>query len=125
MAEIISISLNGKMLAELDRLKTEMGFTGRSEIIRSALRQMAQENRKNSRSRGGDTIFVVVYTKSDAFGQIRHEFNRLIKVHLHSHLDGGKCMELMVASGDSRQMARLSNALMACKGVETVKRIQV
>ncbi|PIU81676.1 nickel-responsive regulator 1, partial [Candidatus Micrarchaeota archaeon CG06_land_8_20_14_3_00_50_6] len=42
MSNIISISLNEKMLKELDRLRTEMGFSSRSEIIRSALRFMAQ-----------------------------------------------------------------------------------
>ncbi|MBV1768341.1 MAG: ribbon-helix-helix domain-containing protein, partial [Methanobacterium sp.] len=32
---IISISLNDKLLEEIDALKDEMGFSGRSDVIRA------------------------------------------------------------------------------------------
>ncbi|HII54132.1 nickel-responsive regulator 1 [Candidatus Micrarchaeota archaeon CG08_land_8_20_14_0_20_49_17] len=119
MSNIISISLNEKMLKELDRLRTEMGFSSRSEIIRSALRFMAQETQRKAHP--GEAIYIIVYSDSPSFGKVVHGFKRLISAHLHSHLNSGKCMELIIAKGDGKQLSLLAKALLSCKGMEYSK----
>ncbi|MDP3485606.1 MAG: ribbon-helix-helix protein, CopG family, partial [Methanobacteriaceae archaeon] len=49
---IISISLNEKLLGELDSLKEDMGFSGRSDVIRAAARMLIDDNRQSKNISG-------------------------------------------------------------------------
>lgn len=43
---VISVSLSSKLLNEIDNLKEEMGFSGRSEVIRASTRMLIADNRE-------------------------------------------------------------------------------
>ena len=43
---IISISLNDTMMKELDHVQKTLGFTGRSEIVRTGIRNFLQEEKE-------------------------------------------------------------------------------
>ena len=45
---IVSVSLSEKLLEEIDSIKNEMGFSGRSDVIRSSTRMLIADNREKS-----------------------------------------------------------------------------
>jgi len=95
---IISISLNDEILSQLDKLKKSMGFSGRSEAIRAGIRNFVSEaKQKNELSGNIHAILLVVH--NDEFDHIvsgiKHNFEDLITTHLHSKIEGDKCMDFL------------------------------
>jgi CopG family nickel-responsive transcriptional regulator len=45
MAKIISMSLTSELLDEIDTLQGELGFSGRSEVIRAGIRMLLADSR--------------------------------------------------------------------------------
>lgn len=101
---IISISLNNEILSEVDKLKKSMGFSGRSEIIRAGIRNLISEERQRSNLSGLiHAILVVVHDEESEqiVTGIKHSYEDLIDTHLHSKIDGNKCMELFLLRGQA------------------------
>ncbi len=99
---IVSISLNQDILSEIDNLKKSLGFSGRSEAIRAGIRNFVSEEKQKTELSGKvHAILLVVH--SDKFDHIvsgiKHNFEDLITTHLHSKIEGDKCMELFVING--------------------------
>ena len=88
---IVSISLNNEMLKELDKLQDSMGFTGRSEIIRAGIRTFVQEEKQKRDLKGKqNAVLIVVHADEydDQVAGIKHDYEDLIKTHLHNKIDG-------------------------------------
>lgn len=49
---IISVSLTEKLLQEIDQLKEEVGFSGRSEVIRTSTRMLIADNNEKKVKKG-------------------------------------------------------------------------
>ena len=108
---IVSISLNDEILAELDMLKKTMGFSGRSEAIRAGIRNFVSEEKQKIELSGiVHAILLVVH--NDEFdhivSDIKHNFENLITTHLHSKIEGEKCMELFVINGEAEKVATIT-----------------
>ena len=101
---IISISLNDEILSEIDKLQKSMGFSGRSEIIRAGLRTLISEEKQRSNLSGLiHAILMVVHDEESEqiVTGIKHNHEDLIGTHLHSKIDGNKCMELFLLRGEA------------------------
>ena len=59
---IISISLNDTMMKELDHVQKTLGFTGRSEIVRTGIRNFLQEEKEKLDIKGKKNL---AYTDAD------------------------------------------------------------
>ena len=121
---IISISLNDEILSQLDKLQKSMGFSGRSEVIRAGIRNFVSEaKQKNELSGNIHAILLVVH--NDEFDHIvsgiKHNFEDLITTHLHSKIEGDKCMELFVIDGDAERVSTITNDFQINKKMDTVK----
>jgi len=121
---IVSISLNEQILSELDKLQKTMGFSGRSEAIRAGIRNfVSDEKQKNQLSGIVHAILLVVH--NDEFDHIvsgiKHNFEDLITTHLHSKIDGEKCMELFVINGDAEKVSTITKDFQRNKKMDTVK----
>jgi len=121
---IVSISLNNDILLEIDKLKKSMGFSGRSEAIRAGIRNfVSEEKQKNELSGIIHAILLVVH--NDEFDHIvsgiKHNFEDLITTHLHSKIEGEKCMELFVINGDSERVSTITKDFQTNKKMDTVK----
>ena len=121
---IVSISLNDEILKELDKLQESMGFTGRSEIIRAGIRTFVQEE-KQKRSLEGqqNAVLIVVHADEydDAVAGIKHDYEDLIKTHLHNKIDGERCMEMFFLDGDSKRIQAITQGFVTDKKMDTVK----
>ena len=121
---IVSISLNQEILSELDKLQKTMGFSGRSEAIRAGIRTFVSEEKQKSKLTGNiHAILLVVH--NDEFDHvvsgIKHNFEDLITTHLHSKIEGEKCMELFVIDGDAERVSTVTKDFQVNKNMDTVK----
>ena len=121
---IVSISLNQEILSELDKLQKTMGFSGRSEVIRAGIRTFVSEEKQRSELAGNiHAILLVVH--NDEFDHvvsgIKHNFEDLITTHLHSKIEGEKCMELFVIDGDAERVSTITKDFQVNKNMDTVK----
>ena len=121
---IVSISLNQEILSELDKLQKTMGFSGRSEAIRAGIRTFVSEEKQKSQLTGNvHAILLVVH--NDEFDHvvsgIKQNFEDLITTHLHSKIEGEKCMELFVIDGDAERVSTITKDFQVNKNMDTVK----
>ncbi len=121
---IVSISLNQEILSELDKLQKTMGFSGRSEVIRAGIRTFVSEEKQRTELTGNiHAILLVVH--NDEFDHvvsgIKHNFEDLITTHLHSKIEGEKCMELFVIDGDAERVSTITKDFQVNKNMDTVK----
>ena len=121
---IVSISLNQEILSELDKLQKTMCFSGRSEAIRAGIRTFVSEEKQKSQLTGNvHAILLVVH--NDEFDHvvsgIKHNFEDLITTHLHSKIEGEKCMELFVIDGDAERVSTITKDFQVNKNMDTVK----
>lgn len=121
---IVSISLNDEILSQLDKLQKSMGFSGRSEAIRAGIRTFVSEAKQKTELSGNiHAILLVVH--NDEFDHIvsgiKHNFEDLITTHLHSKIEGEKCMELFVINGEAERVSTITNDFQTNKKMDTVK----
>lgn len=125
---IISISINDEILREITKLQNSMGFSGRSEIIRAGIRAFVQEERQRRDLKGRQNAVLIV-THADEFdgrvARIKHDYEDLIKTHLHSKMDGERCMEMFFLDGDSRKIKAVTKGFLTDKKMDTVKLVTV
>ena len=121
---IISISLNQEILSELDKLQKTMGFSGRSEAIRAGIRTFVSEE-KQKLELAGNIHAILLVVHNDEFDHIvsgiKHNFEDLITTHLHSKIEGEKCMELFVIDGQAERVSTITKDFQINKNMDTVK----
>jgi len=121
---IVSISLNDEMLQELDNLQKSMGFSGKSEAIRACIRSFLAEEKQKAEHHG-DIHAILLVVHNDEFdhivSDIKHNFEYLITTHLHSKIEGEKCMELFVIDGDAERVDTMTKNFHTNKKMDTVK----
>lgn len=118
---IISVSLDEEIIEEAARIQKRMGFSGRSELIRSALRAFITQAERSEKMRGEiDAVLTVIHTEHGGteVSSIAHSYERIIRTHLHNHLKDGKCLEIFILKGDARAARGLYEALTASRKVE-------
>jgi CopG family nickel-responsive transcriptional regulator len=101
---IVSISLNYKILEEIDRIQNEYGYSGRSEVIRSGVRLLIAENRDKEKLSGIiNSVLLLIHNQDEEIivSDIKHRFEDIIKTQIHSHLQEDKCLEIFVLEGDA------------------------
>lgn len=124
---IISVSLTEKNVEDLEALQKDLGFTGRSEAIRAAMRTLTAENNERRSMVGpvdGVLIMVNDACASGPIHDIYHENHPLIKTHVHNHLGNHKCMNMMVLSGDAADINVLLDQVYRLEGIAYLKFIR-
>ena len=121
---IVSISLNEEILAELDNLQKSLGFSGRSEAIRAGIRSFLSEEKQKIKLSGKvHSILLVVHNNEfdHIVSDIKHNFEDLIATHLHSKIQGDKCLELFVMDGEAEKVSTITRDFQTNKKMDTVK----
>jgi CopG family nickel-responsive transcriptional regulator len=101
---IISISLNEKILEEIDKIQKEYGFSGRSEVIRAGIRMFIADKKEKEKLVGGITSLLLLIHSQDVENvvtKIKHDFEDITNTQIHSHLQEGKCLEIFILEGDA------------------------
>lgn len=125
---IISVSLSEKLLEEIDDLKEELGFSGRSEVIRTSTRMLIADNHEKKALQGDlDSILILIHDQKaeDQVTEIKHDFEDIINTQVHTHLKEDKCMEIFIMEGDAQRMNTLWKLFQANRKMDYVKLISV
>ena len=123
---IISLSINEKLLRDIDKLEKELGFSGRSEVIRAGLRMLLADKKEKSRLKGVvDAVLLAIHEDkhSEQVSAIRHKYQDIIKTQIHNHLENHRCLEIFVLNGDSEQVKKISDELQTSRKIDFVKLI--
>jgi len=122
---IVSLSIPKSLLEKVDQYIKEQGFANRSEIIRQALRAYMSESRRLSELQGRITaIITIVYRREAKRSQItdvQHDFGPAVLTFLHTHIQEGYCIEIIVARGAAQVITALVQALKANEQISEVK----
>jgi CopG family nickel-responsive transcriptional regulator len=122
---IISVSIPKNLLDKIDQYAKQQGFANRSEIVRQALRSYLSESRRLSELQGRITATItLVYQREARRGQVmdlQHHYSAAILTFLHSHVEAGSCIEIIVAKGEAETIRSLVQALKSNKQISEVK----
>jgi CopG family nickel-responsive transcriptional regulator len=121
---IVSISLNKEILAEIDKLRSALGFSGRSEIVRAGIRNLLAEERERENLIGLiHALLLVIHDEKsdDQVSQMRHDYDKLIKTHLHSKIDRNRCLEIFLLSGETNEIREMTKKFQSNKKMDHTK----
>ena len=123
---IVSISLTEEILKEIDSLQKNLGFSGRSDAIRAGIRSfVSEEKQKEDLSGNVNAILLVVHNDEydNQVNGIKHSYEDLITTHLHSKIEGDKCMELFMLKGEANSVSSITKDFQINKRMDTVKSV--
>jgi CopG family nickel-responsive transcriptional regulator len=125
MSEIIrfGISMEHSLLGKFDQLIARKGYTNRSEAMRDLVRDslvQAQWQAGSEETIGTLTIVYSHHTRelSDVLTQLEHRYYKSIISTTHIHMDENNCLEVLIVRGKGEEIKKISDRLIATKGVK-------
>lgn len=123
---IVSVSLNDEILSQMDQVQKVLGFTGRSEIVRAGIRNILSEERQRNDLTGiMHSLLLVIHDEKsdDEISNMRHSYDKLINTHLHSKIDGDRCLEIFLLKGEAEEIREMTKNFQTNKKMDNVKLI--
>jgi CopG family nickel-responsive transcriptional regulator len=119
----IGVAINEELLAQFDKLIDRRGYTNRSEAFRDLIRnELVQEAWHDSDVEMFGTVTLVydhhVRLLTEKLTDLQHKYHSAILSSMHVHLDHDNCLEVILVRGKASLVQKLSNALIAVKGVK-------
>ncbi len=121
---IVSISINDDLLAEMEVLKKELGYTGKSELLRAALRTLIAEKKERATLVGQVSSILIASHNEEAeevVTGLKHKYERCVNTHLHSKQESGKCLELFILKGEASDVRRMLNEFQKNRKIDYAK----
>jgi|ERR1051326_2852743 CopG family transcriptional regulator, nickel-responsive regulator len=121
---IVSVSLNDEIIREMDRLQQELGFSGKSELMRAGIRQLAAEEKDRQGLSGHiyALLLAVHDEKSDyEVTEMGHAFDKLVGTHIHNKIDRDRCLEIFLLEGQAKEITEMVKNFRANKKMYQVK----
>jgi CopG family transcriptional regulator, nickel-responsive regulator len=125
MPNIISISLNDRILGDLKIVEKHMGFSGRSEALRAGLRMLLADYKEKEKLSGTvNAAIIIVHTDDhvEEFSSLTHKYRRIIKTNIHHHLEG-KCLDIIVIKGGASVVREMLRELHTDKHLRFIKMV--
>jgi CopG family nickel-responsive transcriptional regulator len=116
------------MLKELDEIQKAQGFTGRSELVRAAIRLLLEDSKeKDSISGHTNAIIIVTHDESDEapITKLKHQFEDIVKTHIHNKISHSNCVELFIVEGDGKKVALMSKEFRKEDKMKSVKLVLI
>jgi len=118
---VVSVSMPESLLERIDEFADEHGYTGRSEIIREASRNLLgefEDKRLEGRELMGIVTVLFDYDTTaveEKMMHLRHEHEGLVASNFHSHVGEHRCMELFVLEGTLEDISTFVGKIRATK----------
>jgi len=121
--ERFTVSLDGKLLEQFNRYMQRHSYANRSEAVRDILRDRLETERLEG-DQSGRCVACLSYIYnhherelSRRITDAQHASHDLVRSTLHVHLDHENCMEVAVLEGDTGNVRRFAEGVMAETGV--------
>ncbi len=125
---VVSLSLPERMVKSMDEIQESVGFSGRSELVRSAIRLLLEETREKESLKGPTSaILVVTHDKEDeeSVTRIKHKFEDVVRTHVHSKVTAQDCVELFLVQGEGQEVVAMSKAFQRDRGIRNVRLVAI
>ena len=123
---VVSVSMPDELLERLDEFSEEHGYTGRSEVVREAARNLLGEF-EDRRLEGRDLMGVVTVmfdyettNVEERMMHLRHEHESLVASNVHSHVGNHYCLELFILEGNLAEISTFVEKIRATRDTLTV-----
>lgn len=118
-----SVSLQPKLLEQLDDMADEKGYENRSLAIADMIRaQLVEHRQKHGNEEIAGTITLVYDHHKQhvqaALTEIQHDHHAEVISTVHVHLDHDNCLEVLVVRGRASLVKKIAVELIAAKGVK-------
>lgn len=123
---VVSVSMPEELLERIDEFAEDHGYTGRSEVVREASRNLLDEF-EDSRLEDRELVAVVTVlfnyettSVEERMMHLRHEHEKLVASNFHGHVGNHYCMELFVLEGDLEEISAFVGQIRATKDTLTI-----
>jgi CopG family nickel-responsive transcriptional regulator len=123
---VVSVSMPEELIDRLDEFAGEHGYTGRSEVMREASRNLLGEF--DDRALEDRALMGVVTVLFDFEGtsvenrmtELRHEYEGLVSSNVHTHVGDHHCVELFILEGSLSEISAFVGRVRATTDTLTV-----
>ena len=125
---IVSLSFPDQMIKEMDQIQRSGGFTGRSELVRAAIRLLLEDAKEKDALNGKvNAIIVVTHDESNEapITKLKHDFEEIVRTHLHNKTGHTNCVELFVLEGEAKRVASMAREFQKEDKMKSVKLILI
>ncbi|MHC4984023.1 MAG: nickel-responsive transcriptional regulator NikR [Planctomycetota bacterium] len=117
-----ALAIDRKLLERFDAWTASHGYSNRSEAVRDIIRNTLIEAEWADPNAPVIAVLSIVFDHSkrrlaQEMTELQHEHHRAVLCSQHVHLDGRRCMEVVIMQGKARALRRLSDAIIATRGV--------
>ncbi|QLD86053.1 nickel-responsive transcriptional regulator NikR [Natronomonas halophila] len=123
---VVSVSMPESLLERLDEFAEEHGYTGRSEVVREASRNLLSEfEDKQLEGRELMSTVTVVFdhetsSAEERMMQVRHDHEDIVVSNVHNHVGDHYCMELFILEGPLDEISTFVGKIRATSDVLSV-----
>ena len=123
---VVSVSMPESLLERIDEFAEDHGYTGRSEVVREAARNLLgefEDRKLEGRPLLGVVTVLFSYETSNAeerMMRLRHEHESLVTSNIHNHVGDHYCMELFVLEGSLEDISTFVGKIRATRDTLTV-----
>ncbi|MDA3892427.1 MAG: nickel-responsive transcriptional regulator NikR [Salinivirgaceae bacterium] len=116
------VSLEEEILVKLDNIVKDQRFPNRSRALRHLIHQHKTDRGIEDNEKVTGAI-VLVYDHNilrlhSEIASMKHEYSCMVLSSQHIHLDDKNCIETVTVRGTANKVFKLSNKLLAIKGVK-------
>ena len=115
------VSLEAELLEALDSYVADNNFPNRSQAIRQLIERNLVEKKWQCNHTVAGTITLLYSHHRRELGnkiaEIQHEYFKEILAVQHFHLSHDTCMEIVAVRGQAYKLTKLSDKLIALKGI--------
>ena len=123
---VVSVSMPESLLERLDEFAEEHGYTGRSEVVREASRNLLSEF-EDKKLEGRDLMGVVTVvfdhetsSAEERMMRVRHEHEELVVSNVHNLVGDHYCMELFILEGGLDEISTFVGKIRATSDILSV-----
>ena len=123
---VVSVSMPEKLLDRIDTFADDHGYTGRSEVVREAARNLLgefEDARLEERELMGVVTVLFDYETTNVeerMMHLRHEHDELVASNFHSHVGNRYCMELFILDGSLEDISTFVGKIRATQDIVSV-----
>lgn len=123
---VVSVSMPEELLERIDEFATAHGYTGRSEVMREASRNLLGEfEDRDLEDHDLMAVVTVLFNYEttaveERLMHLRHEHEELVSSSFHTHVSPNFCTELFVLEGNLEAISEFVGKIRATSDILTV-----
>jgi CopG family transcriptional regulator, nickel-responsive regulator len=128
----ITVTVDDDLMADLSQFVTRRGYANRSEAVRDLARAAIQQAMLDMRAGTHRCVGAVIYVYKHSarrsvrrLAEVSHDRHDLSRTTLRIDLDHDRCLEVMVLQGRTDEVTRLSDQVIAQRGVRHGRLVMV